>query len=53
MRPFPMGHKGLTLEANGKLTPAGEPYLDMVTAKDSAPSRRSGGLTDVKFEQTK
>src|SRR5579859_6856574 len=31
MRPFPMGHKGLTLEANGKLTPAGEPYLDMVT----------------------
>ncbi len=31
MRPFPMGHKGLTLEANGKLTPAGEPYLDMAT----------------------
>jgi hypothetical protein len=31
MRPFPMGHKGLTLEANGKLTPAGEPYLAMAT----------------------
>jgi hypothetical protein len=24
MRPFPRGHKGLTLAANGKLEPAGE-----------------------------
>src|SRR5580692_11218621 len=32
MRPFPGGHKGLTLEANGYIDPAGEPYLDMVTA---------------------
>jgi len=31
MRPFPRGHKGLTLEANGKLNPAGEAYLDMAT----------------------
>src|SRR6185437_2862762 len=30
MRPFPRGHKGLELEANGKLKPAGEPYLNMV-----------------------
>jgi hypothetical protein len=33
MRPFPKGHKGLTLEANGKLEPAGEAYLDMVTTE--------------------
>jgi hypothetical protein len=32
MRPFPKGHKGLTLAANGKLEPAGEPYLAMVTS---------------------
>ncbi|MGH9606043.1 MAG: hypothetical protein ACRD3N_10135 [Terracidiphilus sp.] len=32
MRPFPRGHKGLTLVANGKLEPAGEAYLDMATA---------------------
>ncbi len=32
MRPFPGGHKGLTLEANGLLDPAGEAYLDMVTS---------------------
>jgi hypothetical protein len=30
MRPFPHGHKGLTLVANGKLEPAGEGYLNMV-----------------------
>ena len=30
MRPFPRGHKGLTLEANGKLTPAGEAYVNTV-----------------------
>lgn len=32
MRPLPGGHKGLTLEANGKLEPAGEAYLNMATA---------------------
>jgi hypothetical protein len=30
MRPFPHGHKGLTLAANGKLDPAGEAYLNTV-----------------------
>ena len=54
MRPFPMGHKGLTLEANGKLTPAGEPYLDMVTANGicAKPGDRVV-LTDVKFDKNK
>jgi len=54
MRPFPMGHKGLTLEANGKLTPAGEPYLDMVTANGicAKPGDRVV-LTDVKFDRNK
>ncbi len=33
MRPFPRGHKGLILEANGKLEPAGEGYLEMVIAE--------------------
>lgn len=31
MRPLPRGHKGVTLEANGKLSPAGESYLNMAT----------------------
>jgi hypothetical protein len=31
MRPLPRGHKGLMLEANGKLRPAGEDYLNMAT----------------------
>ena len=54
MRPFPMGHKGLTLEANGKLSPAGEPYLDMVTANGicAKPGDRVV-LTDVKFDRNK
>jgi hypothetical protein len=54
MRPFPMGHKGLTLEANGKLTPAGEPYLDMATQFGlcAKPGDRVV-LTDVKFEKNK
>ena len=33
MRPLPRGKKGLTLEANGKLIPAGEKYLMEVTDK--------------------
>jgi hypothetical protein len=54
MRPFPMGRKGLTLEANGKLTPAGEPYLDMVTENGicAKPGDRVV-LTDVKFDRSK
>ena len=54
MRPFPKGHKGLTLEANGKLEPAGEPYLNMITKEGT--SAKPGDrlvLTDVKIENNK
>ena len=54
MRPFPRGHKGLTLVANGKLIPAGEDYLKMVT--DEGLCAKPGDrvvLTDVKFDHTK
>ncbi len=54
MRPFPKGHKGLTLVANGKLEPAGEPYLDMITKEGT--SAKPGDrvvLTDVKIEKSK
>ena len=54
MRPFPKGHKGLTLEANGKLNPAGEPYLNMVT--EQGLSAKPGDrlvITDLKFEKDK
>ena len=54
MRPFPKGHKGLTLVANGKLEPAGEPYLDMITkAGTSAKPGDRLVLTDVKIENSK
>lgn len=54
MRPLPRGHKGLTLEANGKLDPAGEPYLAMVTSQglSSKPGDRIV-ITDVKVENNK
>jgi hypothetical protein len=54
MRPFPMGHKGLKLEANGKLIPAGEPFLDMVTEFGicAKPGDRVV-LTDIKFDHNK
>lgn len=54
MRPFPMGHKGLTLEANGKLRPAGEGYLNMVTEFGicAKPGDRVV-LTDLKIEHDK
>ena len=54
MRPFPKGHKGLTLVANGKLDPAGEPYLNMITSQGT--SAKPGDrvvLTDVKIENSK
>ena len=54
MRPFPRGHKGLTLEANGKLEPAGEAYLNMIVA--SGTSARPGDrvvITDIKFDHSK
>ena len=54
MRPFPRGHKGLTLVANGKLEPAGEGYLNMVVSEGicAKPGDRVV-LTDVKIEHDK
>jgi hypothetical protein len=54
MRPFPRGHKGLTLVANGKLEPAGEPYVEMVTSQGlcANPGDRLV-LTDVKIDRNK
>ncbi|MGA3080267.1 MAG: hypothetical protein ABSD44_02660 [Terracidiphilus sp.] len=54
MRPFPRGHKGLTLVANGKLEPAGEAYLNMVTTEglSAKPSDRVV-LTDITFDHAK
>ncbi|HEV2485842.1 MAG TPA: hypothetical protein VGT08_09945 [Terracidiphilus sp.] len=54
MRPFPRGHKGLTLVANGKLEPAGEAYLNMVISNGT--SAKPGDrlvITDVKFDHSK
>jgi len=52
MRPFPRGHKGLTLEANGKLAPAGEPYLNMVVNEGlSAKPGARVVITDIKIER--
>jgi hypothetical protein len=54
MRPFPKGHKGLTLEANGKLEPAGEAYLNMVTSEGlSAKPGDRLVLTDLKIEHSR
>jgi hypothetical protein len=54
MRPFPCGHRGLTLAANGFLDPAGEAYLDMVTSNglSSKPGDRLV-LTDIKIERSR
>jgi len=54
MRPFPRGHKGLTLVANGKLEPAGEGYLNMViNAGTCAKPGDRLVVTDVKIEHSK
>jgi hypothetical protein len=54
MRPFPRGHKGLTLVANGKLEPAGEAYLSMVTSNGlSAKPGDRLVISDVKIEPGK
>ena len=54
MRPFPRGHKGLTLIANGNLEPAGEGYLNMVTAQGlSAKPGERVVLSDVKIEHSR
>jgi hypothetical protein len=54
MRPFPRGHKGLTLEANGKLEPAGEAYLNMVVSEGmcAKPGDRVV-VTDIKVEKSR
>ena len=54
MRPFPRGHHGLTLVANGKLEPAGEAYLSMVTSNGmSAKPGDRVVITDVKIDHNK
>jgi hypothetical protein len=54
MRPFPRGHKGLTLVANGKLTPAGESYLNMVISEGlSAKPGARMVITDIKIDRSK
>ena len=54
MRPFPRGHKGLTLVANGKVEPAAEGWLNMVT--EYGLSAKPGDrvvLTDIKIDHNK
>jgi hypothetical protein len=53
-RPFPRGHKGLTLEANGKLSPAGESYLNTVVNEGlSAKPGSRVVVTDIKIDKSK
>jgi hypothetical protein len=53
-RPFPRGHKGLTLEANGKLSPAGEGYLNMVINEGlSAKPGSRVVVTDIKIDKSR
>ena len=54
MRPFPRGHKGLMLAANGKLEPAGESYLNMVV--DQGLSAKPGQrvvITNLRVDKSK
>jgi hypothetical protein len=54
MRPFPRGHKGLTLAANGKLEPAGESYLNTVISEGlSAKPGARVVITDIKIDRSK
>jgi len=53
-RPFPRGHKGLTLQANGKLEPAGVSYLNMVVSEGlSAKPGTRVVVTDVKIDKSR
>ena len=53
-RPFPRGHKGLTLQANGKLEPAGVNYLNMVVNEGlSAKPGTRVVVTDIKIDKSK
>jgi len=52
MRPLPKGKKGLTLAANGKLTPVGEGYLTSIT--DNGLSVKPGDrvvLSNIKIDK--
>jgi hypothetical protein len=54
MRPLPRGKKGLALTANGKLAPAGEEYLSMVT--EQGLSVKPGDrviLSNIKIDKNK
>jgi hypothetical protein len=52
IRPFPRGHKGLMLQANGKLEPAGEGYLSMIVAEGvSAKPGDRLVLSDVRIDR--
>jgi hypothetical protein len=53
-RPFPRGHKGLTLEANGKLEPADESYQNTVV--NNGLSAKPGSrvvVTNIKIDRTR
>jgi hypothetical protein len=53
-RPFPRGHKGLTLQANGKLAPAGESYLNMVVNEGlSAKPGSRVVVTNIKIDKSR
>ncbi|MFC5864564.1 hypothetical protein ACFPT7_19810 [Acidicapsa dinghuensis] len=54
MRPLPRGKKGLTLEANGKLSPAGMPYVNQVN--EQGLSVKPGGrivISNIRIEKEK
>jgi len=54
MRPFPRGHRGLTLTANGMLNPAGEAYLNMAIKEGlSAKPGERVVLSDIRFDHAK
>ena len=54
MRPFPGGHRGLKLDANGDLHPAGEDYMAMAIANGlCAKPGDMVVLTDVKIERSR
>jgi hypothetical protein len=54
MRPFPRGHKGLKLAANGQLEPAGIGYLNMVVSEGiSAKPGARVVVTDIKIDRSK
>jgi hypothetical protein len=54
MRPFPRGKKGITLTANGPLSPSGEAYLTLVTDKGLSvkPGERAV-LSNIRIERDK